>query len=138
MSDCIFCRVAAGKLPAVVVLDTPGVLAFLDIAPVHPGHTLVIPRKHCQNLLDLPDPLWLEMGQACRRVAQALQQGLQAQGFNIGMNNFPAAGQEVFHAHMHVIPRYFGDGLRLFPQKTYKAGDMEETGRRLRRALEGG
>jgi histidine triad (HIT) family protein len=138
MSDCIFCRLAAGELPTVTVLETPGVLAFLDIAPVHPGHTLVIPRKHHQNLLDLPEELWLEMGRACRRVAQALQQALKAQGFNIGMNNFPAAGQEVFHAHLHVIPRYFGDGLHLFPQKFYQAGEMEEVGQRLRQVLRAG
>lgn len=137
MIECIFCRIVAGSQPSVKILDTPRVLAFLDIAPVHPGHTLVVSREHYQNLLDLPDPLWLEMGQACRRVAQALQQVFQTPGFNLGMNNFAAAGQEVFHAHMHVIPRFFGDGLRLFPQKFYKGGEMEEVGRRLRQALEG-
>ena len=106
MRDCIFCRIAAGELPAVRVLETAGVLAFLDIAPVNYGHTLVIPKTHYPNLLELPDALWMEMGQVCRRVAQALRGTLSAQGFNIGMNNFEAAGQAVFHAHLHVIPRY--------------------------------
>ena len=136
MRDCIFCRIAAGELPAVRVLETPEVLAFLDIAPVNYGHTLVIPKAHYPNLLELPDALWTEMGQVCRRVAQALQGALAAQGFNIGMNNFAAAGQEVFHAHLHVIPRYHTDGLHLFPQASYKPGDMEKTGEQLRRALE--
>ena len=136
MPDCIFCRIVAGQLPAGRLLETPGVLAFLDIAPVHYGHTLVIPKAHYQNLLDLPDELWQEIGQVCRRVAQAGQQSLKAQGFNIGMNNFAAAGQEVFHAHVHVIPRYDGDGLRLFPQKNYRPGDMEKTAAQLRQALE--
>ncbi len=136
MRDCIFCRIAAGEMPAVRILETPAVLAFLDIAPVHYGHTLVIPKAHHPNLLELPDGLWLEIGQVCRRVAQALQASLDAPGFNIGMNNFEAAGQEVFHAHLHVIPRYFGDGLKLFPQGNYQAGDMEKTGEQLRRALE--
>jgi histidine triad (HIT) family protein len=135
MRDCIFCRIVAGDVPAVRVLETPNVLAFLDIAPVHYGHTLVIPKAHHQNLLELPDALWLEMGQVCRRVAQALQIALHAQGFNVSMNNFEAAGQEVFHAHLHVIPRYAGDGLKLFPQEDYKPGDMEKTGEQLRRAL---
>lgn len=135
MSDCIFCRIAAGKLPAEVVLDTPRVLAFLDIAPVHYGHTLIIPKEHYQNLLDLPDDLWMEMGQASRQVARALQKSLYARGFNLGMNNFEAAGQVVFHAHLHIIPRYFSDGLRLFPQEEYKAGDMEKVGLQLRQAL---
>jgi histidine triad (HIT) family protein len=136
MSDCIFCRIAAGQLPAVRVLETPLALAFLDIAPVNYGHTLVIPKAHHQNLLELPDALWMEMGQACRRVARALRAALHAQGFNIGMNNFEAAGQEVFHAHIHVIPRYDTDGLKLFPQAGYKPGDMEKTGEQLRRVLE--
>jgi len=136
MQDCIFCRIVAGQLPAARVLETKDVLAFLDIAPVNYGHTLVIPKVHYQNLLELPDELWTEMGQVSRRVAQALRATLYAQGFNIGMNNFEAAGQEVFHAHIHVIPRYIGDGLRLFPQKSYKPGDLEKTAAQLRQALQ--
>ena len=135
MPDCIFCRIAQGQLPAARVLETPGVLAFLDIAPVNYGHTLVIPKVHYQNLLELPDELWTEMGQVSRRVAQALRATLDAQGFNIGMNNFEAAGQVVFHAHIHVIPRYFSDGLKLFPQESYKPGDLEKTAAQLRQAL---
>ncbi len=137
MRDCIFCRIVAGKQPFVKVMETEGVLAFLDIAPVNYGHTLVIPKEHYQNLLDLPDPLWLAMGQVCRRVARALQQALFARGFNIGMNNFDAAGQVVFHAHLHVIPRYLSDGLHFFPQGSYLPGDMEKVGEQLRAALEG-
>jgi histidine triad (HIT) family protein len=135
MRDCIFCRIAAGEVPAVRILETPGVLAFLDIAPVHYGHSLVIPKSHYQNLLELPDGLWTEMGQVCRRVARALGAALSAPGFNIGMNNFEAAGQVVFHAHLHVIPRYHTDGLQLFPQESYRPGDLEKTGEQLRRAL---
>ena len=136
MRNCIFCRLAAREVPAERILETPRVLAFLDIAPVNYGHTLVIPKAHYQNLLDLPDALWTEMGQVCRRVAQALRAMLSAQGFNLGMNNFEAAGQEVFHVHLHVIPRYHTDGLQLFPQTSYKPGDREKTGEQLRRALE--
>jgi histidine triad (HIT) family protein len=135
MRDCIFCRIAAGEAPAEPVLETPRVLAFLDIAPVNYGHTLVIPKRHYDNLLDLPDALWLEIGQVCRRVAQALQMTLYAQGFNLGMNNFEAAGQVVFHAHLHVIPRYHSDGLQLFPQESYKPGDLAKTAEQLRKAL---
>ena len=135
MRDCIFCGIAAGRQAAERVLETETVLAFLDIAPVNYGHTLIIPKAHYQNLLDLPDDLWTEMGRVCRRVAQALRTTLFAQGFNLGMNNFEAAGQVVFHAHLHVIPRYFTDGLRLFPQESYKPGDMAQTGAQLRRSL---
>jgi histidine triad (HIT) family protein len=136
MRDCIFCRIAAGRAPAARLVETPTVLAFLDIAPVNYGHTLVIPREHFHNLLDLPDELWTEMGRVSRRVAQALRRVLFAQGINLGMNNFEAAGQVVFHAHLHVIPRYLTDGLRLFPQEDYKPGDMEKVAAQLRQALE--
>jgi histidine triad (HIT) family protein len=136
MNDCIFCQIAKNQAPAVKVLETPRVLAFLDIAPVHYGHTLVIPKDHFETLLDLPDELWLEMGQVSRRVAQALKRALFARGFNVGMNNFEAAGQVVFHAHLHVIPRFLSDGLHFFPQGRYQAGDMEKVGRLLRQAVE--
>jgi histidine triad (HIT) family protein len=137
MSDCIFCRIAAGELPAARVLETPEVLAFLDIAPVHYGHTLIIPKKHYPTLLELPDAIWEEMGRAGRQVAQALRTALQAQGFNICMNNLEAAGQVVFHAHLHIVPRYFGDGLQLFPQGSYRPGDLEKTAAQLRQTLAG-
>jgi histidine triad (HIT) family protein len=135
MPNCIFCRIASGQAPAARVLETAGVLAFLDIAPVHYGHTLVIPKEHYPTLLELPDDLWREMGLVSRRVALALGTALAAQGFNIGMNNGEAAGQGVPHAHLHVIPRYFQDGLRLFPQKGYQPGDLEKTAAQLRQVL---
>ncbi len=134
-SDCIFCRIAAGRLSSVPILRTERVYAFLDIAPVHYGHTLVIPQDHYENLLDLPDDLWLEMGQVCRQVARALQIAFQAEGFNLGMNNFPAAGQVVFHAHLHVIPRFYDDDLHLFPQGEYRPGEMLKVGQKLRQTL---
>ena len=80
MRDCIFCRIAAGEVPAERVLETPGVLAFLDIAPVNYGHTLVIPKAHYQNLLELPDALWTEMGQVCRRGSPGPADGLAGPG----------------------------------------------------------
>jgi histidine triad (HIT) family protein len=138
MSDCIFCRIVAGDLPAARVLETPEVLAFLDLAPVHYGHTLIIPKVHYPTLLELPGAIWEEMGQAGRRVAQALRTVLQAQGFNLCMNNLEAAGQVVFHAHLHIVPRYFGDGLQLFPQGSYRPGEMEKTAAQLRQSLAGG
>ena len=136
MPDCIFCRIAAGRAPAAKVLETPRVLAFLDIAPVHYGHTLVIPKDHYETLLDLPDDLWMEIGQVARQVARALRQILFARGFNVAMNNFDAAGQVVFHAHVHVIPRFLSDGLHFFPQGSYLPGDMEKLGHQLRQAVE--
>lgn len=135
--SCIFCKIASGQAPAVRVYENAGVLAFLDVVPVHFGHTLVIPKAHYENFLDLPDSLWLEMSQVSRQVARALLQVLDAQGFNVAMNNFAAAGQLVFHAHIHIIPRYADDGLHLIPQdkKKYGGEEMARVGRRLSEAL---
>ncbi len=132
-TNCIFCKIVSGLTPSVRVLETERMLAFLDVVPVHFGHTLVIPKSHYENFLDLPDDLWLEMNQVSRKVAKALLQVLKAQGFNLAMNNFEAAGQIVFHAHIHVIPRYFGDGLHLIPQekKKYRGEEMAQVGRQL-------
>lgn len=135
MSSCIFCQIAAGQARAERLVETERVLAFLDIAPVHYGHTLVIPKAHYENFFDLPDDLWLEMGQISRKVALALRRKLFAQGINLGMNNLPAAGQVVFHAHLHVIPRYNHDGLHLFPQGSYQGKDLASVGQQLREVL---
>jgi histidine triad (HIT) family protein len=127
----------SGLTYSVRVWETERVLAFLDVVPVHFGHTLVIPKSHYKNFFDLPDDLWLEMSQVSRKVAKAFLQVLKAQGFNLGMNNFEAAGQIVFHAHIHVIPRYFGDGLHLLPQekKKYQGKEMAQIGRQLGKVL---
>jgi histidine triad (HIT) family protein len=135
MSNCIFCEITAGLHQAERLLETDNILAFLDIAPVNYGHTLVIPKQHFETFLELPDDLWLEMGRISRRVAMALQKKLYARGFNLGMNNYPAAGQVVPHAHLHVIPRYFDDGHHLFSQGSYQGQDMASVGRQLREAL---
>lgn len=135
--NCIFCQIAAGQAPAERLLETDRVLAFLDIAPVNYGHTLVIPKQHFETFLELPDDLWLEMGQVSRKLARALQKKLFARGFNLMMNNQPAAGQVVFHAHLHVIPRYFDDGHQLFSQASYQGQDMASVGRQLRETLAG-
>lgn len=136
-TNCIFCKIGSGLAPAVRVLETERVLAFLDVVPVHFGHTLVIPKSHYENFLDLPDDLWLEMSQVSRKVAKAFLQVLKAPGFNVAVNNFEAAGQIVFHAHIHVIPRYSGDGLHLIPQEKqkYRGEDMAQVGRQLYEVL---
>ena len=102
-------------------------VGIFRFGPVHFGHTLVISRSHYENFLDLPDDLWLEMGHVSRKVGKAFLEILKAQGVNLAMNNFEAAGQIVFHAHIHVIPRYSGDGSQLIPQEKRKYRGEEMT-----------
>jgi histidine triad (HIT) family protein len=136
VKDCIFCQIVQNNIPCVKVYETGNVLAFLDVSPVIKGHTLVIPKKHVVNILDLPKDLAPELHVAVQKVGQGLLKGLGAEGFNLGMNNFEAAGQLVMHAHYHLIPRFAGDGLKLWPQKSYENNDeMHSLARNIRSGI---
>ena len=135
--DCTFCAIAAGTIPADLVLDEPDFVAFLDRRPVFKGHVLLVPRTHVVTLPDLParlrDP-FLEAGQ---RLAAAMLSGLGAQGSFVAMNN--TVSQSVPHLHLHVVPRTKGDGLRgFFWPRTKYADDAEraEYAGKLRAALD--
>ncbi|HEX5266937.1 MAG TPA: HIT family protein [Acidimicrobiales bacterium] len=124
MADCRFCEILAGEVAAHLVLDEERVAAFLDVRPVFPGHVLVVPREHHENLLTLPADLVPVVFGATRRVARAVQGGLDVPGTFVGINN--TVSQSVAHLHVHVIPRRFKDGLRGFfwPRQRY-ADDAE-------------
>jgi len=121
--SCVFCAIAAGDLPAAVVLDEPEVLAFLDVRPVFPGHVLVVPRAHHETLPDLPpDQLPVLFG-AAQRLAAAVLPALEADGSFVALNN--TVSQSVPHLHVHVVPRRRKDGLRGFfwPRQKYEDDD---------------
>ena len=107
---CVFCGIVQGKIPAHIILDRDNVMAFLDINPVAPGHTLVIPKKHYENLLEIPKEILAELFEAVKVVSKALI-NYGYEGVNVLSNVGPAAGQVIMHAHVHVIPRKTGDGL---------------------------
>jgi len=111
MAECMFCRIAAGTMPAEVVYEGPRALAFLDKFPSVRGHTLVIPRSHAPTLLELDDEDMAALFRAVRAVTRKMKAGLGPAGFNIGWNHGAAAGQHVFHLHVHLLPRY-GEGGR--------------------------
>jgi len=132
MEDCIFCKIVKGEIPCAKVLETENLLAFLDIAPINKGHTLLIPKEHYPNLLELPANLGQELIEAMQKISNSLISVLKAEGINLGMNNFAPAGQVVFHAHFHLIPRYQGDGLKLWPQSKYDSNqEMAEIAAKL-------
>lgn len=110
--DCTFCAIAAGRLAAHLVLDTPEVVAFLDRAPVFEGHVLVVPRLHVPTLPDMPGEVVLPFWTAVQRVAAALPVGLGCDGTFVAVNN--VVSQSVPHLHAHVVPRRRKDGLRGF------------------------
>jgi histidine triad (HIT) family protein len=105
-SGCIFCEILAGLSPGSFVLRDGSVSAFMDIQPINPGHLLVVPNAHAAHLADLPGPDGMAMFLAAQR-----RSGLRCEGVDLILADGAAAGQDVFHAHLHVIPRYAGDGF---------------------------
>lgn len=129
-TDCLFCKIARGEIPCAKVYEDRNVLAFLDIAPVARGHALVIPKAHFVDIWDLPLDLTPMLMAAIQKVGRGLLDALDATGLNVGMNNGHAAGQMVFHAHCHLIPRRPEDGLTAWPQSGYSSTDeMHELAR---------
>lgn len=111
---CIFCKIVAGDAEASIVFQDEFVTAFMDIHPVIPGHTLVVPNEHYRNLGRIEETHAAKMFLAGQRVGEAIRSSeLQCDGINLFMADGNAAGQTVFHSHLHVIPRYVGDGFGL-------------------------
>ena len=110
MNDCIFCKIANKEIPATVVYEDAEVLVFMDIGPIIKGHALVISKEHYDPVTKTPDAVLAKLHLTAKRVAQAQMNGLGADGVNIIQNNGAAAGQEVSHIHVHVIPRFNDDG----------------------------
>lgn len=133
---CAFCAIVGGETPAFRVLEDDVAVAFLDVRPVFPGHTLLVPRAHVETLSDLPTELVEPLFTRAQRLARAMEDGLGAAGSFVAMNN--RVSQSVPHLHVHVVPRRFKDGLRgFFWPRTKYADDAEAEGyaRKLRDAL---
>jgi|UniRef100_UPI00404B4627 histidine triad (HIT) family protein len=112
MSACIFCEIVAERIPANKIFENEDCLAFLDIFPAGKGHTLVIPKKHFMDIHDADQLTYSQVAATAKQVADLLAQRLGADGTTVMQMNREAGGQTVFHLHMHVIPRWSGDGLR--------------------------
>jgi histidine triad (HIT) family protein len=112
-AECIFCKIIAGELPASIVDEDERTIAFMDIAPATRGHALVVPRAHTPDLLSIGAQDLQAVGVASQRLARRMKERLNADGVNLVNSCGAAAWQTVFHFHVHVIPRYVGDPLRL-------------------------
>ena len=135
MLDCLFCKIVAREIPAQIVYEDAETLAFLDINPVNPGHTLIVPKKHSADVLEIDESEWQKVMKTVRNVTHAIEKSLKPSGINLGMNNKSGAGQLIFHAHVHIMPRFPNDGHELWKGKPYAEGEFEKMGERLRAAL---
>ncbi|MGH2926272.1 MAG: HIT family protein [Solirubrobacterales bacterium] len=111
--DCLFCGIVAGEVPAQIVDSDEHTVAFMDINPATPGHALVVPRNHSADLLEISDSDLEHTAVAARRLATRIRGALEPDGFNILNSCGSAAWQTIFHFHLHVIPRYEDDPLKL-------------------------
>lgn len=134
--DCIFCAIAAKRAPAEILFEDDETVAFLDINPAAPGHTLIIPRRHYRNLFDLDPEAGAAVMRSAVRVAQALREALAPDGMNLVQANERAAFQSVFHFHVHLVPRWLGDGIASpWRQRSASAAALREIGDKIRQAL---
>jgi histidine triad (HIT) family protein len=109
---CIFCKIIKGEIPSTKVYDSDNFIGILDIHPKAEGHTVIIPKKHFNSLLDMPSSLGGELLETIKEVGLKLIKDSKGESFNIIVNNGEAAGQVIMHAHIHIIPRKKGDGLK--------------------------
>ncbi|MEA3239508.1 MAG: HIT family protein [Candidatus Bipolaricaulota bacterium] len=120
MSNCIFCDIIEGRTPASIVFRDEVCCAFMDIQPVNPGHVLIVPNEHVASIDDLDEKIGGHLFAVAQRIARALRHsGVRCDGVNLFLADGEAAGQEVFHVHLHVFPRFANDGFGLRPGPNY-------------------
>jgi histidine triad (HIT) family protein len=141
-TGCVFCKILAGELPASIVLENKRIAAFMDIRPVNTGHVLVIPRAHAPYLAHLDPDTGAHMFRTATQIAAAIRlSDLRCEGINLFLADGEAAMQEVFHVHLHVIPRFAGDGFGLkFPERYFEPTQriaLDDAARAIRQRLTG-
>jgi len=140
VSDCIFCEILSGNLPSSIVYRDDICTAFMDIQPVNAGHVLVVPNRHAPFLADLDEDTGAHMFRIAHRVALALRNsGVECEGVNLFLADGEAAMQDVFHVHLHIFPRYVGDGFGLTFSPDYfdkpERSELDAIAERIRNAL---
>jgi histidine triad (HIT) family protein len=127
MTDCVFCKIVAGQIPSMRVHEDEHTLAFMDIGQVNPGHVLVAVKKHAANVFELEEPQAEAIACAIVKISKALKKAFEPEGLSVYQANGKAAGQTVFHYHVHLLPRHAGDGMELvWPVKNPPREKLEE------------
>ena len=136
MADCVFCKIVAKQIPATVVHEDEHTLAFMDIGQVNPGHVLVAVKQHAENIFALNEAQAGAAFRAASRVARAIREAFAPEGLSVYQANGKAAGQTVFHFHIHLVPRHDGDGMALtWPVKNPPRERLAEHAEKIRAKL---
>ncbi len=125
-NNCIFCKIIGNEISSVTLYEDDDFKVIMDISPAVKGHAVLIPKKHIANIFEMDEDTASKIFVIAAKVAKAMQEELKCDGLNILQNNGDAAGQTVFHFHIHLIPRYIGDSVRItWAHDSYKAGEAE-------------
>ncbi|MDD5253770.1 MAG: HIT family protein [Candidatus Nanoarchaeia archaeon] len=135
MTDCIFCKIIKKEIPASVVYEDKNTLAFLDINPVNPGHTLVISKKHFETLEEATEDSLVDIIKTVKKLIKPIDKALNPVGINIALSNKPGAGQVVPHMHFHIMPRFKGDGHELFEGKKASPETLKQVADKIKSLL---
>ena len=136
MADCVFCKIVAKQIPASVVYEDEHTLAFMDLGQVNPGHVLVALKAHAENVYALDEAQAGAVFRSVARVSRAIRAAFAPQGLSVYQANGKAAGQTVFHLHVHLVPRHDGDGMELsWPVKNPPRDRLEEAAAKIRAQL---
>lgn len=135
MIECIFCKIVDGALPAHTVYEDDAVKAFLDIHPINPGYTLVVPKRHSTDLMAAPIDDVEHVMRVIKKIAPGVMAAVGADAFNVGLNNGTHAGQIVPHVHFHLMPRFPGDGRHLWSEKPMTQEELKSTAEKIRTNL---
>lgn len=137
--NCIFCKIVAGEVPSSRVYEDETCVAFLDIAPIRPGHTLVVPKDHTPNLAELDPETGGHLFATGQKITAALYGGLGCDGVSVFLADGAAAGQDVFHSHLHLLPRFEGDGLgsafRADEEEMAHRGELDQVAEKIESSL---
>ena len=133
MNSCIFCKIAAGEIPSATLYEDENFRVILDIAPAAKGHAILLPKKHAANLFEADEEMLAKALPVVKKVSAALCKTLNCDGINILQNNGEAAGQTVFHLHIHMIPRYKEDTVKIgWAQGSYSEGEAAKLAEEIR------
>lgn len=134
--NCVFCDIINKKSQAEILFEDKEVISILDINPMNYGHALVFPKAHYEDFLSLPNEYIQHLFSTAQIISNGIMDALKPDGFNVILNNGRAAGQSVFHFHLHIIPRYFSDDHRFrLNLKKYKDGEMKEYAQKIRSSI---
>ncbi len=136
MKNCLFCKIIKGDIPSTKIYEDKRFLAFLDINPINRGHTLLIPKKHSRNIFDIDNQTLQRISLIIKKLSTAIKESLNVDGINIHINNEPAAGQVIFHTHIHIIPRLIDDNIKMWEGKKYKENEIEKIVKKIKEQLE--